>query len=683
MTSRVQTNRVSTTGTRPPNTRPVGEFFVNFADNQLGVIDPTPTARDLLPIRFHSPTAAYAINDLVRQTTGLYQAKAAIPAHAFNASEWNQFVTAPSGTATVGWAIGNIPGPLVSSGGGNLPMLNPNNRLIFRRQNPAAGDNTDFQFDRTTTFTGGTLANINRVIGVFSTQGAGDATQTAGIIATATTNSTAAGYSLPLWVQAIRAPGSNGWIWGAVISADDRTGLASGLSSASNLAGIELDMGANRADSATNPATFGGIGNRKAIHVALSRSVQSDATATEYSTGVWFSTNSTFGGGAVDTAITLNQAIGFQPGMSIRTALDTRGAITSTGSANPVSAVTMSAGHVIDFNGGPALNSAPGNYLQYTTTGTPRLRYMAGATEVLYITNLGDIAVARNVTATAYFVGTTNGYLAGDATYAYYVQDSAGWAWRYTRASGNMQYVRGNDSAVLFTIDGSGNGSVAQSWTAGLDVNAQRNVVAAGTVQGGYVNSTGNVNANSSVTASVDISAARNISAGAALFAHGSNIVIGPGGSGRVMQMAGGYYWDFNTTTGDAIWVMNNQQCWVMSPLDGRCYNNIAWVGGHGAYRDVSDERLKTDITPATVGLPEILAIEPINFHRLGPEGEVYPADEIGFSAQNVQPIIPEAVTEAGIGLPDALAVASEMILAAVVNAIKTLDQRITVLEAT
>jgi len=159
--------------------------------------------------------------------------------------------------------------------------------------------------------------------------------------------------------------------------------------------------------------------------------------------------------------------------------------------------------------------------------------------------------------------------------------------------------------------------------------------------------------------------------------------VIGPGGSGRVMQMAGGYYWDFNTTTGDAIWVMNNQQCWVMSPLDGRCYNNLAWVGGHGAYRDVSDERLKTDITPATVGLPEILAIEPINFHRLGPEGEVYPADEIGFSAQNVQPIIPEAVTEAGIGLPDALAVASEMILAAVVNAIKTLDQRITVLEAT
>jgi len=278
----------------------------------------------------------------------------------------------------IGYDIGDIPGPLVSSGGGNLPMLSTTNRLIFRRQNPAAGDNTDFQFDRTTTFTGGTIANINRVIGVNSTQGTGDATQNAGIISIATTNSTAAGYSLPLWVQSVRAAGSNGWIWGAVISADDRTGLASGLSGASNLAGIELDMGANRADNAINPATFGGIGNRKAIHVALSRSVQSDVTATEFSTGVWFSTNSTFGGGAVDTAITLNQAIGFQPGMSIRTALDTRGAVVPTGSSDPVAAVRMSAGHIVDFNGGPALNSAAGNYLRYETATSKLFYYVAG-----------------------------------------------------------------------------------------------------------------------------------------------------------------------------------------------------------------------------------------------------------------------------------------------------------------
>jgi hypothetical protein len=120
-----------------------------------------------------------------------------------------------------------------------------------------------------------------------------------------------------------------------------------------------------------------------------------------------------------------------------------------------------------------------------------------------------------------------------------------------------------------------------------------------------------------------------------------------------------------------------------MRGSDGATYNNVNWVGGHGAYRDVSDERLKTDIMPATVGLPEILAIDPINFHRLSPDGQTYPEEEIGFSAQNVQPIIPQAVTETGIGLPDALAVASEMILAAVVNAIKTLNDRVSALEAT
>jgi hypothetical protein len=129
------------------------------------------------------------------------------------------------------------------------------------------------------------------------------------------------------------------------------------------------------------------------------------------------------------------------------------------------------------------------------------------------------------------------------------------------------------------------------------------------------------------------------------------------------------------------VWFGNSTAQWYMRAFDGTCFNSVSYVGGHGAYHDLSDERLKTDITPATVGLPEILAIEPINFHRLGADGQPYTRDEIGFSAQQVQPIIPEAVTEAGIGLPDGLALAAEMILAAAVNAIKTLNQRVSVLE--
>jgi len=60
---------------------------------------------------------------------------------------------------------------------------------------------------------------------------------------------------------------------------------------------------------------------------------------------------------------------------------DARGVIPPYVSANPVIAVNMAAGMVVDFNGGPNLSSAPGNYLQYTTSGGNRLRYMVGATE--------------------------------------------------------------------------------------------------------------------------------------------------------------------------------------------------------------------------------------------------------------------------------------------------------------
>jgi len=51
------------------------------------------------------------------------------------------------------------------------------------------------------------------------------------------------------------------------------------------------------------------------------------------------------------------------------------------GYTDPLAAVRMLHEQIVDFNGGAALNSNAGNYLQYTTTGTARLRYMVGATE--------------------------------------------------------------------------------------------------------------------------------------------------------------------------------------------------------------------------------------------------------------------------------------------------------------
>jgi hypothetical protein len=66
----------------------------------------------------------------------------------------------------------------------------------------------------------------------------------------------------------------------------------------------------------------------------------------------------------------------------------------------------MSSGHLIDFNGGASLTSAPGNYLQYMTTGGNRLRYMAGATELWSVADGGTFAVTNNATVGGTLTGT-------------------------------------------------------------------------------------------------------------------------------------------------------------------------------------------------------------------------------------------------------------------------------------
>ena len=87
MTNRVQTQHSSSTGVRPTGRKP-GELYVNLADMQYGVIDPTGTPKDLGAIRLFSTTANYAIGDFVVQGGVLYYAKVAVTASAFDSTEW-------------------------------------------------------------------------------------------------------------------------------------------------------------------------------------------------------------------------------------------------------------------------------------------------------------------------------------------------------------------------------------------------------------------------------------------------------------------------------------------------------------------------------------------------------------------------------------------------------------------
>jgi hypothetical protein len=90
MTSRIQAQRFFSTTQRPANgSRPSGEIWLNFPDLKLGMIDPTQTAIDLLPVRVYSPAATYGPGDYARVAGVLQRAKITIPPHAFMQSEWD------------------------------------------------------------------------------------------------------------------------------------------------------------------------------------------------------------------------------------------------------------------------------------------------------------------------------------------------------------------------------------------------------------------------------------------------------------------------------------------------------------------------------------------------------------------------------------------------------------------
>ena len=108
----------------------------------------------------------------------------------------------------------------------------------------------------------------------------------------------------------------------------------------------------------------------------------------------------------------------------------------------------------------------------------------------------------------------------------------------------------------------------------------------------------------------------------------------------------------------------------------------IATIGGIvTTFTAVSDERLKI-FTPSPYGLKEILAINPIRY-RWNETGQKYSGqsterDFVGFSAQNVQKAIPEAVH---VSKDDYLGFDDRPVIAALVRAVQELEERLAKLE--
>jgi hypothetical protein len=101
-------------------------------------------------------------------------------------------------------------------------------------------------------------------------------------------------------------------------------------------------------------------------------------------------------------------------------------------------------------------------------------------------------------------------------------------------------------------------------------------------------------------------------------------------------------------------------------------------------FTGVSDERLKNH-APYTGGLEEILGITPIRFtyNELGQKFGGWDKEHVyvGFSAQNVQKSIPEAI-QGTEGEEEYLSFDDRPVIAALVNAVKELTKRIKSLES-
>lgn len=143
-------------------------------------------------------------------------------------------------------------------------------------------------------------------------------------------------------------------------------------------------------------------------------------------------------------------------------------------------------------------------------------------------------------------------------------------------------------------------------------------------------------------SAPAQIAAAGNVNAGNAVYAHGNNMYLGPGGGGRILQFQSGYYLDFNTSTGYFNFVIGGAGKFQIDPNGGlTIQSGIAVKTGGGTWQAPSDIRLKTVHGAYEHGLAEALLINPKRY-AYNNEPDV---EWVGLVAQEVETVLPETVT--------------------------------------
>lgn len=234
--------------------------------------------------------------------------------------------------------------------------------------------------------TGGNVNVVEYGIEIVASQGAANTNSVwaLGVIGDTTADATSGGF---VGLQSTVRKHAGAFAWGIQSVTLDDTGLPSS-GNGHGFVGAEIAVRANGLDDATNSESYGGVGIRNVVHLTLNRSNASLDNPSNFAHGIWISGDAD----AVNSWVSSVYTVGTS--MKTYSVFDSRGASVPAGYTDPLAAVRMLHEHIVDFNGGASLDSAAGNYLQYTTSGTARLRYMAGATEAASIGNTGNATFA-------------------------------------------------------------------------------------------------------------------------------------------------------------------------------------------------------------------------------------------------------------------------------------------------
>lgn len=227
--------------------------------------------------------------------------------------------------------------------------------------------------------------------------------------------------------------------------------------------------------------------------------------------------------------------------------------------------------------------------------------------------------------------------------------------------TGVLNLTPASSDATFNISKPNGNKAAIFGMTAGL-MRWQLTLGSAATESGSNVGSDFNIARFNDAGTLIDVPFAITRSSGLVTFGSGGTTTPGAVAAGSGFVSTNTNYIAATSGSGGTVYLRPNG----VGSATGQMTLNSSGVAAAADFQATSDERLKTNIRKLRRGIDELKRMLPREYIKAGRE-------EVGFIAQEVQQVLPEAVGENGEGF---LTVSDRQVLALVASAVLELDRR-------